>query len=194
MRFAGLGKAAQKQTPGLPSVVSSVVPGSLLSGAFGMMAGGPALGLGSAALDFAVSYPITKLARLARPPKRSTTNFVRDPSGKMVPAMEPSRLEGAANIGGMILSSQLGASLLPFGPAVQPTDNSQEQTLMHEMMQRQLVNDLQVPQAVAPGTQFQMSGIEFLNNYLTPQVTETAFPVPARVATLLKQTGMELGL
>jgi hypothetical protein len=39
-----------------------------------------------------------------------------------------------------------------------------------------------------------MSGIEFLNNYLTPQVTETALPVPARVATLLKQTGMELGL
>lgn len=194
MRIAGLGKAVQKQQVGLPSVASGIIPGSALAGIFGTMAGGPALGLGSAALDFAVSYPLTKLARLARPPKQSATNFVRDQSGKLVPALEPSRLEGAANIGGMVLSAQLGSSLLPFGPAVEPTVNSQEQTLMHEMMQRQAVNNLQIPQAVAPGTQFQMSGIEFLNNYLTPQVAETALPVPARVATLLKQTGMELGL
>lgn len=194
MRLAGLGRAAKKDVAGLPSVVSGILPGSALSGVFGTMAGGPVLGLGSAALDFAVSYPLTKLARAARPPKQSTTNFVRDAAGNVKPALEPSRLEGAANIGGMILSSQLGASLLPFGPAVEPTVNSQEQTLMHEMIQRQEVNNLQAPQAVAPGTQFQMAGIEFLNNYLTPQVSETALPVPARVATLLKQTGMDLGL
>jgi hypothetical protein len=39
-----------------------------------------------------------------------------------------------------------------------------------------------------------MAGIEFMNDYLTPQVSETALPVPARIATLLKQTGMDLGL
>jgi hypothetical protein len=194
VRIAGLGRAVKNQTPGLPSVVSGILPGSALSGVFGTMVGGPVLGLGSAALDFAVSYPLTKLARAARPPKQSTTNFVRDSAGKLTPALEPSRLEGAANIGGMILSSQLGGSLLPFGPAVEPTVNSQEQTLMHQMMQRQEINNLQTPQAVSPGTQFQMAGIEFLNDYLTPQVSETALPVPARIATLLKQTGMDLGL
>jgi len=40
-------------------------------------------------------------------------------------------------------------------------------------MQRQGINDLQVPQAVAPGTQFQAQGIEqtFLNDY-RQQVTK----------------------
>jgi len=192
VKLAGLGKLGRTQTPGLPSVAGSIVPGSALSGIFGTLIGGPAVGAGSAALDFAVSYPLTKLARAIKPPKQSTTNFVRDQAGNVIPALEPSRLEGAANIGGMLLSSQIGASLLPIGPAVEPTVNSQEQTLMHEMMQRQAVNNLQVPQAVAPGTQFQTTGIEFLNNYMTPQVSEMPLPVPPRVAALLKQTGMEL--
>jgi hypothetical protein len=44
---------------------------------------------------------------------------------------------------------------------------------MQQMMQRQAVNDMQVPQAVAPGTQFQAQGIEqtFLDDY-RQQVTK----------------------
>jgi hypothetical protein len=193
VRLPGLGKAARNATTAaLPSVAGSVAPGSALAGLFGTMVGGPGMGLASAGLDFAVSYPLTKLARVISPPKQSTTSFVKNAAGQLVPALEPSKLEGAANIGGMLLSSQLGGALIPYTP--EPTVNSQDQTIMHEMMQRQMVNGLEVPQAVAPGTQFQMAGLEFLNNYTRPQQTSISLPVPERVQRLLQQTGMELGL
>jgi hypothetical protein len=42
---------------------------------------------------------------------------------------------------------------------------------MQEMQQRAAINQLEGPQAVAPGTQFQMQGLEhtFLKNYVKPQ-------------------------
>ena len=64
---------------------------------------------------------------------------------------------------------------------------------MSQMMQRQAVNHLENPQAVAPGTQYQMAGLEFLNQYTKPdQSLMSRMPVPERVQRLLDQTGMEL--
>ncbi len=189
IRLAG----SKAVTPGVTSVAASIAPGSLLAGGFGLMTGNPLFALASAGLDFGVNYGLVKGARALRPPKTPSaaeaTNFVKDASGQLVPAPQYSRLENAANIGGNILSAGIGLNLLP-----EPTVMSQDQTIMHEMMQRQAVNNLQVPQAVSPGTQFQMSGLEFLNQYVRPDLrtTDLNMPMPARVQALLQQTGMEL--
>jgi hypothetical protein len=188
VKLAGLGKffSANKD------IAANVGTGSVLAGGFGALAGGPGVGLGSALIDFGVTYPLTALARKVRPPKQSTTNFIRTPDGKYQAAPEYSRLEGAANLGGSLLSAGLSAGLMP-GMPIEPTITSQDQTLYHEMLQRQQINNMQTPQAVAPGTQFQMAGIEFLNQYINPSAQpQYALPVPARVQQALDQTGMRL--
>jgi hypothetical protein len=184
VKLAGLGKffSANKD------IATNVGTGSIMAGGFGALAGGPGVGLGSALIDFGVTYPLTAVARKVRPPKPSTTNFIRTAEGKYEPAPEPSRLEAAANLGGSLLSAGLSAGLMP-GMPIEPTVSSQDQTLYHQMLQRQQINDLQSPQAVAPGTQFQTTGIEFLNEYINPSAE---LPVPPRVQEVLNQTGMRL--
>ena len=151
-------------------LLANVGAGSLLTGGFGTLAGGPVQGAAYAAGDFAAALPLTALARKLRPPKASTTRFIKDATGKVVPAMDYSRLETAANLGGSILSPVLTEAVA--GPlfsqqAIEPSSVSQEQQIMQQMMQRQAVNGLDVPQAVAPGTQYQTAGIEqtFLEDY-----------------------------
>lgn len=188
MRLAGLGKFFSKNK----DIAANVGTGSVLAGAFGTLAGGPGVGVGSALIDFGVTYPLTALARKIRPPKQSTTNFVRNAAGKYEAAPEYSKLETAANLGGSVLSAGLSAGLMP-GMPVEPTISSQDQTLYHQMLQRQQINDLQLPQAVAPGTQFQMAGIEFLNQYINPLTQpQYALPVPARAQQALDQAGVRL--
>ena len=184
MKLAGLRKflSANKD------IAANVGTGSVLAGGFGTLVGGPGVGLGSALIDFGVTYPLTALARKVRPPKQSATKFTRTPGGEYQPALEYSGLEGVANIGGSLLSAGLSAGLMP-GMSIEPTVSSQDQTLYHQMLQRQQINNLQLPQAVSPGTQFQMAGMEFLNDYLNPSA---ALPVPARVQEVLNQTGMRL--
>lgn len=189
MKLAG----KRQSIPGVQSVAKNVGTGSALAGMFGLMYGGIPGALTSAALDFAVAYPLAKGARKLAPPRQSTKTFIRTPEGKLVGAPEYSGLETAANYGGSVLSGVLGMGLTP---QVEPTNMSQDQMIMHEMAQRQLINNLQVPQAVAPGTQFQMAGLEFLNQYIRPDIStmSTQLPVPERVQNLLSRTGLELGL
>lgn len=187
MKLAGLRRFISSNK----DIAANVGTGSVLAGGFGAMAGGPAVGLGSALIDFGVTYPLTALARKARPPKVSTTKFIRTAKGTYEGAPEYSRAETVANLGGSLLSAGLSAGLMP-GMEIESTIASQDQTLYHEMLQRQLVNNLQVPQAVAPGTQFQMAGLEFLNQYIMP--SSTSLPVPNRVQALLNRTGLELSL
>lgn len=190
MKLAGLGKFFSKNK----DLAANVATGSVLAGGFGTLAGGPGVGLGSAIIDFGVTYPITALARKLRPPTKSTTNFIRNAAGKYEPANVYSRAETVANLGGSLLSTGLSAGLMP-GMAIEPTVSSQDQTLYHEMLQRQQINNLQVPQAVAPGTQFQLAGMEFLNQYIDPlSRTRYELPVPAGVQALLNRTGLELSL
>jgi len=156
-------------------VVGSVAAGSALSAGFGLMAGGPGAGLAYGLGDLVTALPLTLGARKLRPPK-STGRRIEVAPGKFEAEIVPSRLESAANIGGSLISPFLTESLvggLMTQPQPTPTQISQEQQIMQQMMQRQGINDLQVPQAVAPGTQFQAQGIEqtFLNDY-RQQVTK----------------------
>ena len=157
MRFAGKNK----------DLVSSVGAGSALSAGFGLMSGGPVAGLAYGLGDLATALPLTALARKVRPPK---SRRVEVAPGQFESELVPSRLEGAANIGGSLISplateAVLGGLMRP--PSVEPVVSSQDQQIMQQMMQRQAINNLQVPQAVAPGTQFQAQGIEqtFLDDY-----------------------------
>lgn len=156
-------------------VVGSVAAGSALSAGFGMMAGGPGVGLAYGLGDLAVALPLTLGARKLRPPK-ATGRRIEVAPGKFEAEIAPSRLETAANLGGSLVSPLLTETVaggLLAGPQPTPTQISQEQQIMQQMMQRQGINDLQVPQAVAPGTQFQAQGIEqtFLDDY-RQQVTK----------------------
>jgi hypothetical protein len=154
-------------------LVGNVAAGSALSAGFGMMSGGPAMGLAYGVGDLVTALPLTAAARKLRPPK---TRRVEVAPGKFEPENVPSRLETAANIGGSLVSpfatEALVGGLMPQSQVV-PTQVSQEQQIMQQMMQRQAVNNLDVPQSVAPGTQFQAQGIEqtFLNDY-QQQVTK----------------------
>lgn len=159
MRFAGKNK----------DLVGSVGAGSALSAGFGLMAGGPVAGLAYGLGDLATALPLTALARKVRPPK---SRRVEVAPGQFEAELVPSRLEAAANIGGSLISplateAVLGGLMRP--PSVEPVVASQDQQIMQQMMQRQAINNLEVPQAVAPGTQFQAQGIEqtFLTDYVS---------------------------
>jgi len=155
-------------------VVGSVATGSALAAGYGAMGGGPGVGIAYGLGDLATALPLTLAARRLRPPKPTGRRIEVEP-GKFEPEIASSRLEAAANLGGSLISplaTEIAGGLL-YPPQPTPTQISQEQQIMQQMMQRQGINDLQVPQAVAPGTQFQAQGIEqtFLDNY-RQQVTK----------------------
>lgn len=161
--FSGLLASLRKNK----DLVANVATGSALAAGFGTMAGGPGVGLAYGLGDLAVALPLTAAARKLRAPK---SRRVEVAPGRFESELVPSRLETAANIGGSLLSpiateAIAGRFLMP--PSVEPTQISQEQQIMQQMMQRQAINSLESPQAVAPGTQFQAQGIEqtFLDQY-----------------------------
>ena len=194
MRLAGVAKGLTRAD--LKSVAGSVGTGSALAGGFGLMAGGPALGAASAVADFALAYPLTLAARAARPGK---TRTVINEAGKQVTEHVPSRLEGAANLIGSVVSPLVADVAMggAMSRPVEPTVMSQDQTIMHQMMQRSSVNDMQLPQEVAPYTQFQTAGLpnrnQFLNDYIYPPVAGTEVELPDVVKRALQRTGLELG-
>lgn len=172
-------------------LVRNVGTGSAISAGFGLLGGGPAAALTYGVGDFAVALPLTMAARKIRPPK---TRRVEVAPGKFEKEFVPSGLESAANLGGSIISPLAVEGVLGgmMGqPQVMPTQVSQEQQLMQQMMQRQDINNMQVPQAVAPGTQFQAQGIEqtFLNDY-RDQVTKMLPNLPPGYIEELMMGGM----
>jgi hypothetical protein len=113
------------------------------------------------------------LPRLLR--VNSVKRYITQPVNILGRELSPKTLQGAlettANLGSSIaapfvVDAAVGKYLYPV-----PTVESQSQQIMQEMQQRAAVNQLEGPQAVAPGTQFQMQGIEhtFLRNYVKPQ-------------------------
>lgn len=171
-------------------LVGNVATGSALSAGFGLMAGGPGVGLAYGLGDLAVALPLTALARKARPPK---SRRVEVAPGKFEQELVPSGLETAANIGGSLISpiateAIAGKFLMP--PSVEPTQISQEQQIMQQMMQRQAINNLETPQAVAPGTQFQAQGIEqtFLDQY-RQQMDKVLGAYPPEYVEALRSAG-----
>jgi len=117
-------------------LVGNVAAGSALSAGFGMMAGGPAAGLAYGVGDIATALPLTALARKVRPPK---SRRVEVAPGKFEAELVPSRLETAANLGGSLISplaTEAIAGGLLYPPQPTPTQISQEQQIMQQMMQR----------------------------------------------------------
>ncbi len=138
-------------------VEKNVAPGSALAAGFGMLEG-PKAALAYGAADFLGAYPLTMGAR-------ALGTKITKPVLGIQPQALRSGLENVANIGGSLGSTVAASSLLYGGQPVTPTVMSQEQQIMQEMSQRAAINNLDV-QAVAPGTQFQTAGIEFLNDYV----------------------------
>jgi hypothetical protein len=169
-------------------LVANVGAGSAMTAGFGTLAGGPVQGLAYGLGDLSVALPLTALARKVRPPKASATRFAKDAAGNLVPEMDYSRLETVANIGGSIVSPILTEAVAGplFAPQVEPTAVSQEQQIMQQMMQRQAINQLEEPQAVAPGTQYQAVGIEqtFLDDYRSRLQRQLAAYNPQYAAAL----------
>ncbi len=150
-----------------PDVAASVGTGSALSAGFGTLMGGPVTGAAYGAADFLASYPATLAARKLG---QNITKPVNVFGMKVAPETVRGTLEGGVNLGASLVSPVLVEPLLSK-PQVEPTVVSQEQQIMEQMEQRAAINQMQVPQAVAPGTQFQMQGLEstFLRNYTKPQ-------------------------
>lgn len=170
-RFARLLAYASKNK----DLVGNVATGSAMAAGYGAMGGGPGAGIAYGLGDLVTTLPLTLATRRMRPPKPTGRRIEVEP-GKFEPEIANSRLEVAANLGGSLISplateAVVGKFLYPPQPT--PTQISQEQQIMQQMMQRQGINELQLPQAVAPGTQFQAQGIEqtFLDNYRA-QVTK----------------------
>jgi hypothetical protein len=129
--------------------------------------GGPGVGVAYGAADFLASYPATLAARKLG---QNITKPVNILGQQVKPETLRGALEGGVNLGASLLSP-LAVDPLLSRPQVEPTVVSQEQQIMEQMAQRAAVNQMEVPQAVAPGTQFQMQGLEstFLRNYTKPQ-------------------------
>lgn len=154
-----------------PDVAKSVVPGSALAAGFGLLEG-PGAAATYGLMDLAAAFPATMAAR-------GLTRNVKNP-------LIRGTVENVANIGAS-LGSTVAASNLLYGNRPIPTDMSQSQQIMQEMNQRAVLNNLDV-QAVAPGTQFQTAGIEFLNDYVQNEMPNLAdYLSPEELALFSKQ-------
>lgn len=148
-------------------VAKAVAPGSALAAGFGLLEG-PGAAATYGLMDLGAAFPATMLARgLTRNVKNSLVRGT---------------VENVANIGAS-LGSTVAASNLLYGNRVMPTDMSQPEQIKHQMMQRAAVNNLDV-QAVAPNTQFQTAGLEFLNDYTRRQ--------PSNMANYLSESDLAL--
>ena len=154
-------------------VAKSVVPGSALAAGFGLLEG-PTAAATYGLMDLAAAFPATMAAR-------GLTRNVKNP-------LVRGTVENVANIGAS-LGSTVAASNLLYGNRPVPTDMSQSQQIMQEMSQRAAINKLDV-QAVAPGTQFQTAGIEFLNDYVDKELPNIANYLSPEELAMFSQPGV----
>jgi hypothetical protein len=147
-------------------IVGNVATGSALTGAFGLLTGGPKAAAAYGAADFLAAYPATLLAR-------KLGSKITKPVMGIAPKTVQSGLETVANLGASIVSPLAVDALIgkTLYPETAQGNVSQQQQVTQEMEQRAAINGLQTPQLVSPGTQFQMQGLEqtFLQNFTKPQ-------------------------
>jgi hypothetical protein len=147
-------------------IVGNVATGSALTGAFGLLTGGPKAAAAYGAADFLAAYPATLLAR-------KLGSKITKPVMGIAPKTLQGGLETVANLGASIVSplavdAVAGRALYP---ETAQGNVPQQQQIAQEMEQRAAINGAQAPQLVSPGTQFQMQGLEqtFLQNFTKPQ-------------------------
>lgn len=180
-----LGKLLTSQTS--RQAAKAALPGAGLNFVVGTLAGGPAAGAAYAAGDFLLNYPLVGAARKIFPGTPGGMANIVTKEGKTykqkVP-YTPSNVETgvnlAASLASMPLVDYLTQGALYGQQQVQPTDQSQTQQIYQQTSQRAYINQLPV-QALAPGTQFQMQGIEQTFHY--PGVT-----LPPETLELLQAT------
>lgn len=163
-------------TPGSKGAAQSAAMGAGLSGAMGLITGGPVEGLAYAAGDFLINYPVLRATRKVF---HGTKKKVLDKkTGTYVDAPDdPSWVENLVNVGASFGASHLIGSMLPqrvesIQPDAQqflaqqkqqliPSSQSQAIQNTQQLMQRVAVNDLALDQVnVSPNTMYQMQGIE----------------------------------
>jgi hypothetical protein len=147
-------------------IVGNVATGSALTAGFGLLAGGPKAAAAYGAADFLAAYPATLLAR-------KLGSKITKPVMGIDPKTVRGGLETVANLGASIVSPVAVDAVA--GKALYPETAQgnvpQQQQIAQEMEQRAAINNLQTPQLVSPGTQFQIQGLEqtFLQNFTKPQ-------------------------
>lgn len=167
-----LNTAKQVATPALTS-------GALTTGMSLLTGSSPGAALAYGLGDTIASGGSVAAVRALRPKSYQTKRVKNLETGQIETQTKGSRLEVPANIAASIGTGYGLSSILE--QRLVPTNYSQEQQIMAQMIERAQVNGLPV-QAVAPGTQFQMAGMEFLDDvprqmqlagnwqqYLTPQ-------------------------
>jgi hypothetical protein len=147
-------------------IVGNVATGSALTGAFGLLTGGPKAAAVYGAADFLAAYPATLLAR-------KLGSKITKPVMGIAPKTLQGGLETVANLGASIVSPLAVDALIgkTLYPETAQGNVPQQQQVAQEMEQRAAINGLQTPQLVSPGTQFQLPGLEqtFLQNFTKPQ-------------------------
>lgn len=145
----------------------AALPGAGINFAVGALTQGPVAGLAYGAGDFLLNYPVVAAARKYFPGTPGGKATMVAEGGKTVTRdipYSPSRVESGANLVASLASMPLvdiatQGALYENAQVIEPTNISQEQQLYQQTLQRQSINNLR-QQALAPGTQFQMQGIE----------------------------------
>lgn len=152
------------------AAAKAALPGAALNAAIGTITSGPVAGAAYAAGDFLLNYPLIRAAKKYFPGTPTTMSY-KSRAGELITKQitQPSTVENIANIAGSFASMPLvdlvtQGQLIKQASAVEPANISQEQQIYQQSLQRQSVNNLQ-QQALAPGTQFQMQGIEQTFHY-----------------------------
>lgn len=165
-----LGKLLTSQTS--RQAAKAALPGAALNFAVGTLAGGPVAGAAYAAGDFLLNYPLVGAARKMFPGTPGGMAVIKAKDGtisKREIPYSPSNVESGVNLiaslGSMPLVDYVTqGALYQQEQQAEPVQQSQEQQIYQQASQRQYLNNLHA-QALAPGTQFQMQGIEQTFHY-----------------------------
>jgi hypothetical protein len=146
------------------ALLGSSVPGAIMVAGFNMLGGvDPMTSLAAGALDLGINYGGMKLAGRLSPGRMGTLTHQQDGKTVTRPEFIPSRAQGLVQGLSPIVSS-IAAMPLIQNSLIQQQQQQQEDmdqtvSMQQQAMQRELINGLQA-QALSPGTQFQMQGLE----------------------------------
>jgi hypothetical protein len=176
-----LGKLIASQTS--RQAAKAALPGAALNFAVGTLSGGPVAGAAYAAGDFLLNYPLIGAARKMFPGTPGGMATIKGKDGTVTKReipYSPSNVETGVNLVASLGSMPLvdyvtQGALYQQQQQPEPVQQSQEQQIYQQATQRQYINNLKT-QALAPGTQFQMQGLEQTFHYpgitLPPETLE----------------------
>jgi len=172
-RILGSRMGQAMMAPATKEVVKASVPGAVLGGGFTLMAGGgiPAA-LATGGLDIGISTLAGRLAGKVTP--EALSKVTGQGAANFIAGAKPGELSMLQHIamGGGSVAAAVATHPLYAGAQIanlseqqlqqltaEPIAMDQTATAEQQMIQRDLINNLQV-QSLSPGTMFQMQGIE----------------------------------